>query len=113
MRRCRSCDIGVVAPRSPLTLRSPSSSLSSTLVQERNPRVWSTRVHVRTPTVTTLLIDKSLGVFGLRSQFFFLLFALNPNRYLCYFNRASTPILMQYFSNSDTIVLIKYFNKQS
>jgi hypothetical protein len=41
-RRCRSCGVGVVAPRLAI------SSLSSTLVRERNPRVWSTRVRLRT-----------------------------------------------------------------
>jgi hypothetical protein len=61
--RCRLCDTGVVAPRSPSTLRSVSSSSSSMLVRERNPCVRSTRVRVRTPTVTALLIDRSLGVF--------------------------------------------------
>jgi hypothetical protein len=38
-RRCRSCDTGIVAPRSSTTLRSATSSSSLTLVRERNPHV--------------------------------------------------------------------------
>jgi hypothetical protein len=46
-QRCRSCDTGVVAPRSSSTLRLATSSSSSTLVREHNPRVLSNEVHVQ------------------------------------------------------------------
>jgi hypothetical protein len=37
--RCRLCNTRVVAPRSPLTLRSAMSTSSSMLVRERSPRI--------------------------------------------------------------------------
>jgi hypothetical protein len=77
MRRCRSCGAGVIAPRSPSSLRSAMSSSSSTLVPERNPRIRSMRV----PTSVyccRITKDRSLSNLGLRRNKF-LLFASNPN----------------------------------
>jgi hypothetical protein len=57
-RRCRSCGAGVVAPRTSRP-RSRQCLCGSVI-----PAFWSTRVCVRTPAVTVLLIDRSLGISG-------------------------------------------------
>jgi hypothetical protein len=82
MRRCRLCDARVIAPRSSRprgqVRRLHHQRLCGSIIPTFGLRGYVSELLF---TVTTLLVDRSLGNLGLR-RIKFLLFASNPNTFM-------------------------------